>query len=99
MRLRTGCSGTGHQAALCTPSFRLVLQKHRAHGKHSSPCGRLKAALAQEGDADSWGAKQEKLRQMLTFMGPAMAIPLGDPFMSVVDTVCIGQVRQSDSVI
>ena len=95
MRVRTGCSGTWPQAALCTRSHRLAQPKHRETRRHRDPWrGRLRAALAQEGEPDAWAAKQETLQRMLAFMGPAMAIPLGDPFMSVVDTVCIGQVRQ-----
>lgn len=31
------------------------------------------------------------LRGMLTFMAPALAIPMADPLMSLVDTVCLGQ--------
>ncbi len=31
------------------------------------------------------------LKSMLAFAGPAICIPLGDPLMSLVDTVCIGQ--------
>ena len=30
----------------------------------------------------------------MSFLGPATLIPLGDPLMSLVDTVCIGQVRK-----
>jgi hypothetical protein len=33
----------------------------------------------------------QQLRRMLSFMGPALLIPLGDPLMTLVDTVCIGQ--------
>ncbi|EFJ51912.1 hypothetical protein VOLCADRAFT_103098 [Volvox carteri f. nagariensis] len=31
------------------------------------------------------------LRRMVSFLGPATLIPLGEPLMSLVDTVCIGQ--------
>ena len=31
------------------------------------------------------------LETILVFAGPALSIPLGDPLMSLVDTVCIGQ--------
>lgn len=30
-------------------------------------------------------------KQLLAFIGPAVVIPLGDPLMSLLDTVCIGQ--------
>ncbi|GFH23247.1 multidrug and toxic compound extrusion protein [Haematococcus lacustris] len=35
--------------------------------------------------------QQELLGKMSKFMGPATLIPLGDPLMSLCDTVCIGQ--------
>lgn len=31
------------------------------------------------------------LKTIVLFAGPALSIPLGDPLMSLVDTVCIGQ--------
>ncbi|GIL73237.1 hypothetical protein Vretimale_4844 [Volvox reticuliferus] len=31
------------------------------------------------------------LRRMVSFLGPATLIPMGEPLMSLVDTVCIGQ--------
>ncbi len=42
--------------------------------------------------ADVWQYQRELLGRMLSFLGPATLIPLGDPLMSLVDTVCIGQV-------
>ncbi len=38
----------------------------------------------------AWEA--ETLKRMLQFMAPAMVLPIADPLMSVVDTICIGQV-------
>ncbi len=37
--------------------------------------------------------QRELLGRMMSFLGPATVIPLGEPLMSLVDTVCIGQVR------
>ena len=42
---------------------------------------------------NSWGARAVLFRQILLFTGPALSIPLGDPLMSLIDTICIGQVR------
>lgn len=43
-------------------------------------------------DENGRSAWREALRRRLrTFIGPAFVIPLGDPLMSVVDTICIGQ--------
>lgn len=38
--------------------------------------------------------QRDMLGRMMSFLGPATLIPLGEPLMSLVDTVCIGQVRQ-----
>ena len=38
-----------------------------------------------------WSWRRKMVAKMLTFIGPAMFIPLADPLMSVVDTVTVGQ--------
>lgn len=38
-----------------------------------------------------WRRRWAMLGTILMFAGPALSIPLGDPLMSLVDTVCIGQ--------
>ncbi len=56
------------------------------------------AAAASGGGADhqTWISFQAGLlKRMVAFMGPAMLIPLGDPLMTLVDTVCIGQVTSN----
>ena len=39
-----------------------------------------------------WPWRRAQLRRIAAFTGPALSIPLADPIMSLVDTVCIGQV-------
>lgn len=39
----------------------------------------------------SWGRKKAMLGAILMFAGPALAIPLGDPLMSLIDTISIGR--------
>ena len=43
-------------------------------------------------DTDIWQWRKHKLQKIVAFTGPALSIPLADPIMSLVDTVCIGQV-------
>ena len=38
-----------------------------------------------------WEARMAMLKTIVMFAGPALSIPLGDPLMSLVDTVCVGQ--------
>eukprot|EP00884_Botryococcus_braunii_P015819 jgi/Botrbrau1/2920/Bobra.0036s0053.2 len=45
--------------------------------------------LVTPDDVRKW--RWSQLRTMLAFMGPAACMPLGDPLMSVVDCICIGQ--------
>ena len=39
-----------------------------------------------------WPWRRAQLGRIAAFTGPALSIPLADPIMSLVDTVCIGQV-------
>ena len=39
-----------------------------------------------------WQWRKAQLYKIALFTGPALSIPLADPIMSLVDTVCIGQV-------
>lgn len=43
-------------------------------------------------DSDIWHWRKAQLQKIAMFTGPALSIPLADPIMSLVDTVCIGQV-------
>ncbi|GFR41089.1 hypothetical protein Agub_g1730, partial [Astrephomene gubernaculifera] len=61
-------------------------------------CRSAAAAVASSDNGDDApgadGVRQyqrELLGRMMSFLGPATLIPLGDPLMSLVDTVCIGQ--------
>ena len=36
-----------------------------------------------------------KAKAMVAFMAPALILPLSDPLMSLIDAVCLGQVRAS----
>ena len=45
------------------------------------------------GESDIWQWRKAQLRKIAMFTGPALSIPLADPIMSLVDTVCVGQVR------
>ncbi len=50
--------------------------------------------VGSQDDGDSQAAqawRQQTMREVAQFIGPALLIPLGDPLMSVVDTVAIGQ--------
>lgn len=47
--------------------------------------------LPTAGDAGPWQARLAMLKTIVLFAGPALSIPLGDPLMSLVDTVCVGQ--------
>lgn len=42
---------------------------------------------------DLWQWRKAQLYKIAVFTGPALSIPLADPIMSLVDTVCVGQVR------
>eukprot|EP00878_Enallax_costatus_P011863 GHUV01012386.1.p1 GENE.GHUV01012386.1~~GHUV01012386.1.p1 ORF type:complete len:206 (+),score=32.19 GHUV01012386.1:195-812(+) len=72
-----------------------VLYDVRSHSKQPSRTTRLQcsapAAAAEPSDDQQWQWKISTLRRMLAFMGPALVIPLGDPLMSLTDTVFIGQ--------
>lgn len=54
---------------------------------------RLYCSAAAVSSNDEWNWKLNTLQRMLLFMGPALIIPLGDPLMTLTDTVFIGQVR------
>lgn len=41
----------------------------------------------------AWAWRTDKARMMLRFIGPALILPLADPLMSVIDTICVGKVR------
>lgn len=41
---------------------------------------------------DIWQWRKAQLQKIAMFTGPALSIPLADPIMSLVDTVCVGQV-------
>lgn len=41
---------------------------------------------------EEWEWKVSTVKRILAFMGPALIIPLGDPLMSLTDTVFMGQV-------
>ncbi|KAI8470867.1 MAG: hypothetical protein J3K34DRAFT_458668 [Monoraphidium minutum] len=43
----------------------------------------------EEEEREAW--RQQMRQRMFTFMGPALVIPMGEPLMNVVDTVCLGQ--------
>lgn len=40
----------------------------------------------------TWAWKAKTIKSMLIFALPALAIPLADPLLSVVDTLCVSQV-------
>ena len=65
------------------------VRRHRAAAAASDVGG-----AEGPGDAGSaWQYRRDTSKQMLRFMGPALLLPLADPLMSLVDTVCIGQAR------
>lgn len=41
----------------------------------------------------AWAWRIDKACMMLRFIGPALILPLADPLMSVIDTICVGKVR------
>jgi hypothetical protein len=95
MQLNGGWSGGFTQTALSSHFNRLLHNKYRGPIKRRVLYKPRRAAVSQQGEPDAWRAKQKTLWEMLAFMGPALVIPLGEPLMSVVDTICIGQVGHS----
>jgi hypothetical protein len=100
----------GGAAGTSTPGpRRLCNAKHNRHSAGVPPrylCRRgvgftvaAQGAAAGMGDSGSYSLewKLDKLREMAVFMLPALTIPLAEPVMSMVDTICIGQVRGSVS--
>ena len=68
-------------------------------GRHARPVGvrRIVARAANapdfvSGENGLWQWRKAQLCKIAMFTGPALSIPLADPIMSLVDTVCIGQV-------
>lgn len=60
-----------------------------------------KAAVFAESVSDEssmWQWRKAQLCKIGMFAGPALSIPLADPIMSLVDTVCIGQVSDMITV-
>ena len=51
------------------------------------------------GENGLWQWRKAQLYKIAMFTGPALSIPLADPIMSLVDTVCIGQVPKEIAVI
>lgn len=45
----------------------------------------------QEAEAEAWEYRRRTGVALFSFLGPALTIPLADPLMSLVDTVCIGR--------
>lgn len=41
----------------------------------------------------AWAWRKDKIASMMRFMAPALILPLADPLMSIIDTICIGKVR------
>ena len=70
--------------------------------QQSANCARLgsrRVVTAASSLADSslegkniWQWRKAQLHKIAVFTGPALSIPLADPIMSLVDTVCVGQV-------
>ena len=77
------------------------LRQHSLHStdRHARPVGvrRIVARAANapdfvSGENGLWQWRKAQLYKIAMFTGPALSIPLADPIMSLVDTVCIGQV-------
>lgn len=48
--------------------------------------------LPSSSDVGSWPWRRRLVKRILLFAAPAISMPLADPLMSLVDTICIGQV-------
>ena len=93
-----------HESPLDQRSSNIVHQSLRSRSPHSVAryarsvgIGRIvtRAASAPDVVFDKnglWQWRKAQLYKIAIFTGPALSIPLADPIMSLVDTVCIGQV-------
>ena len=53
--------------------------------------------LPQSSEVGTWPWRRKLALRILAFAAPAISMPLADPLMSLVDTICIGQVCQASS--
>jgi Na+-driven multidrug efflux pump len=78
-------------------TFRMLpqTQKHGAEHAYKRTTIAVRADAAQypvQGEVTA-GWKWDKAKAMLIFIGPALILPLSDPLMSLIDAICLGQVR------
>eukprot|EP01023_Acetabularia_acetabulum_P051684 TRINITY_DN57212_c0_g1_i1.p2 TRINITY_DN57212_c0_g1~~TRINITY_DN57212_c0_g1_i1.p2 ORF type:complete len:207 (+),score=5.70 TRINITY_DN57212_c0_g1_i1:84-704(+) len=76
------------QIKRCGRKTRIILQCSQTKLLEESPDS-LSLEYQSIEQQQQW--RSQKLRQILSFYGPALCIPLSDPLMSLLDTVCIGQ--------
>ncbi|GMH41442.1 hypothetical protein BSKO_09352 [Bryopsis sp. KO-2023] len=86
------CLGSGRSFQKCSINSRNRHEKKRG-GEflcEASDVGALEDPLP-DGNRGLWGWRFRTLKQILLFALPALAIPLADPLLSLVDTVCVAQ--------
>ncbi|KAL6758381.1 hypothetical protein V8C86DRAFT_2598176 [Haematococcus lacustris] len=88
--------GRRTKAATARAPHRTPTERLRCRISHASLA--VEASVSNHDDHEAASSpmqvssyQQELLGKMSKFMGPATLIPLGDPLMSLCDTVCIGQ--------
>ena len=75
------------------PAERRTSTERRTCGLLACRAGAAEAPGDEALSADSvWRWRTTQLRRIIYFSLPALSIPLADPLMSLVDTICIGQV-------
>ncbi|GIL42744.1 hypothetical protein Vafri_670 [Volvox africanus] len=84
----------GHGQNRQTPTLKVSHSLRCRHIATASAGPSIANASDSEPAPDSGGVLRyqwDMLRRMMSFLGPATLIPMGEPLMSLVDTVCIGQ--------
>lgn len=73
--------------------------------RHANPVGLRRIVTRASGsptfasESSLWEWRKVQLHKIAMFAGPALSIPLADPIMSLVDTVCVGQVNWQRSLL
>lgn len=93
-----------HCRSLAKPTLQQQLQNAQRFSSNRQQRQRRSTRLncsvpAAVSGNEEWSWKVSTAKRMLEFMGPALIIPLGDPLMSLTDTVFIGQVGLQELLI
>ena len=74
-------------------TFRMLPQTHEHAYRRTAIAVRADAAQYPVQGEVTAGWKWDQAKAMLIFIGPALILPLSDPLMSLIDAICLGQVR------